>query len=113
MIGTVITSNPRAAYNSALRGASDDQLTPITHATAGLPRALEAVAGLLLGFWDFGAEHIVKFLPTQATNAVVNSVTQGPSVARLEWWVAALVLAGYAAVLAGFGIWRTLHEDVS
>ncbi|CCH68738.1 MAG: ABC transporter permease subunit [Actinobacteria bacterium] len=79
----------------------------------GVAWIVEPLAGVLLGFWDFGAEHIVKFLPTQATNAVVNSVTQGPSVARLEWWVAALVLAGYAAVLAGFGIWRTLHEDVS
>ena len=42
------------------------------------------------------------------------SVTQGgQQVARLEWWAGALVLAAYAAVLAGFGIWRTLREDVS
>ncbi len=80
----------------------------------GVAWIVEPVAGLLLGFWDFGAEHIVKYLPSQATSAVVNSVTQGgPQVARLEWWAGALVLAAYAAVLAGFGIWRTLREDVS
>ena len=80
----------------------------------GVAWIVEPVAGLLLGFWDFGAEHIVKYLPSQATSAVVNSVTQGgQQVARLEWWAGALVLAAYAAVLAGFGIWRTLREDVS
>ena len=30
-----------------------------------------------------------------------------PDEVRLEWWAAALVLAGYAALLSGFGIWRT------
>ena len=80
----------------------------------GVAWIVEPVAGLLLGFWDFGAEHIVKYLPSQATSAVVNSVTQGgQQVARLEWWAGAVVLAAYAAVLAGFGIWRTLREDVS
>ena len=80
----------------------------------GVDWIVEPLAGLLLGFWDFGAEHIVKYLPSQATSAVVNSVTQGgQQVARLEWWAGALVLAAYAAVLAGFGIWRTLREDVS
>ena len=80
----------------------------------GVAWIVEPVAGLLLGFWDFGAEHIVKYLPSQATSAVVNSVTLGgQQVARLEWWAGALVLAAYAAVLAGFGIWRTLREDVS
>lgn len=80
----------------------------------GVAWIVEPVAGLLLGFWDFGAEHIVKYLPSQATSAVVNSVTQGgQQVARLEWWAGALVLAAYAAVLAGFGVWRTLREDVS
>ncbi len=80
----------------------------------GVAWIVEPLAGLLLGFWDFGAEHIVKYLPSQATSAVVNSVTQGgQQVARLEWWAGALVLAAYAAVLAGFGIWRTLREDVS
>ena len=53
----------------------------------GVAWIVEPVAGLLLGFWDFGAEHIVKYLPSQATSAVVNSVTQGgQQVARLEWW---------------------------
>ena len=80
----------------------------------GVAWIVEPLAGLLLGFWDFGAEHIVKYLPSQATSAVVNSVTQGgQQVARLEWWAGAVVLAAYAAVLAGFGIWRTLREDVS
>ena len=32
---------------------------------------------------------------------------------RLEWWGGALVLALYAAVLAGVGSWRTVRADIS
>ncbi|HQF03539.1 MAG TPA: ABC transporter permease subunit [Phycicoccus sp.] len=79
----------------------------------GVAWIVEPLAGLLLSFWSWGAQHIVQYLPSQATSAVVNSVTQGPQVARLEWWAAALVLAAYAAVLSGLGIWRVVREDVS
>lgn len=79
----------------------------------GVAWIVEPIVGLLLSFWDWGAMHVVQYLPSQATSAVVNSVTQGPDVARLSWWAAALVLAAYAVVLAGFGVWRTTREDIS
>ena len=46
-------------------------------------------------------------------DAVVNAVQSSPDEVRLEWWAAALVLAGYAALLSGFGIWRTTRADIS
>lgn len=68
-----------------------------------------------LGFWDWGRDHIAPYLPTSATNAMVNGVTQGGanSVQPLTWWGGAIVLALYAAVLAGFGSWRTVRADIS
>jgi hypothetical protein len=81
----------------------------------GVAWIVEPIAGVLLGLWTWGREHIVEYLPTAATQAVVNQVTQGGSDAapRLEWWAGALVLAAYAAVLAGFGSWRTVRADIS
>ena len=40
-------------------------------------------------------------------------MTNSPDEVRLEWWGGALVLAAYAALLAGFGIWRTTRADIS
>ena len=76
---------------------------------------VEPLAGVLLGLWDWGKDHVVEYLPSAATNAILNGVTQGGSDAapRLEWWGGALVLALYAAVLAGFGSWRTVRSDIS
>lgn len=83
--------------------------------SVGVAWILEPIAGVLLSFWDFGREHVVPYLPTQATNAIVSGVTQtgANAVKPLTWWVAALVLAAYAAVLAGFGSWRTARSDIS
>ena len=83
--------------------------------SVGVAWILEPIAGLLLSFWDFGREHVVPYLPTQATNAIVSGVTQtgANAVKPLTWWVAALVLAAYAVVLAGFGSWRTARSDIS
>lgn len=79
----------------------------------GVAWIVEPIVGLLLSYWSWGAEHVVKYLPSQATNAVVNGVTQGPEASRLQWWGAALLLTAYAVVLSGLGIWRTLREDVT
>ena len=43
----------------------------------------------------------------------LNRLMRGPDEVRLEWWAAALVLAAYAALLAGFGIWRTTRADIT
>lgn len=79
----------------------------------GVAWIVEPLAGFALSFWEFGRENIVQYLPTAATNAIVNAVQNSPDEVRLEWWAAALVLAAYAALLAGFGTWRTVRSDIS
>jgi ABC-type transport system involved in multi-copper enzyme maturation permease subunit len=79
----------------------------------GVAWIVEPILGVVLGFWSWGADHIVPYMPTQATNAVVNAVQNGPNEHRLSWWAGALVLAAWAAALAGLGIWRTVRQDVS
>ncbi|TPG16072.1 ABC transporter permease subunit [Pedococcus bigeumensis] len=83
--------------------------------SVGVAWIIEPIAGVLLGLWDWGHDHIVPYLPTQASAAMVNGVTQGGdnAIQPLSWWAGALVLAAYAAVLAGFGSWRTVRSDIS
>ena len=83
--------------------------------SVGVAWIVEPIAGVLLGLWDWGHDHIVAYLPTQASAAMVNGVTQGGAnaVKPLSWWAGALVLAAYAAVMAGFGSWRTVRSDIS
>jgi hypothetical protein len=66
-----------------------------------------------LSFWSFARDHLVQFFPSSATNAVINAVQNSPDEVRLDWWAAALVLAGYAALLSGLGSVRTLRQDIS
>jgi hypothetical protein len=79
----------------------------------GVAWIVEPLLGFALTFWDWGAENIAKFLPSSATNAMINSVQQSPDEVRLEWWGGAIVLALYAGVLAGVGSWRTVRADIS
>ncbi|KQZ89026.1 ABC transporter permease [Phycicoccus sp. Root563] len=81
----------------------------------GVAWIVEPLARFGLSFWEFGREHVVEYLPGAATNAMVNGVQQtGENAApTLEWWAAALVLAAYAAVLAGLGSLRTIRSDIS
>ena len=37
----------------------------------------------------------------------------GEPVEQLSWWAGALVLAAYAAVMAGLGTWRTVRRDIA
>jgi ABC-2 type transport system permease protein len=78
----------------------------------GVAWIVEPLVGFGLTFWEWGAENIGPYLPTAATNAIVNAVEQ-PGEVRLDWWGGLLVLAAYALVLAGIGIWRASREDVS
>jgi ABC-2 type transport system permease protein len=79
----------------------------------GVAWIVEPIIGFAMSFWDFGREHVAQFLPTSATNAIVNAVSTNPDEVRLEWWGGALVLAAYAVFLAGVGIWRTTRSDIS
>lgn len=79
----------------------------------GVAWIVEPIIGFAMTFWEFGREHVAQFLPSSATNAIVNAVTNGPDEVRLEWWGGALTLTAYAAVLAGIGIWRTTRADIA
>jgi ABC-2 type transport system permease protein len=74
---------------------------------------VEPLLGLLLSIWDFSRENIAPYLPTSATNATLNAISQNPQEVRLEWWGGALVLLAYAVVLSGLGIWRVTRSDVT
>lgn len=79
----------------------------------GVAWIVEPLIAFGLQFWDFGRDHIAPYLPSQATTAIVDSVQSSANEVRLDWWQGALALAAWAAVLAGFGIWRTVRQDVS
>lgn len=79
----------------------------------GVAWIVEPLLGLALSAWDFGNDNIAPYLPSSATNAVVGGITQSPDQVQLSWWVASLVLAAYAVVLSGFGIWRTTRADIT
>ena len=74
---------------------------------------VEPLLGLLLTIWDFSRENIAPFLPTSATNATLNAISQSTDEVRLDWWGGALVLLAYAVVLAGLGIWRVNRSDIT
>ncbi|GAA3611327.1 hypothetical protein GCM10022199_13980 [Marihabitans asiaticum] len=81
----------------------------------GFAWIVEPLLGFGLSFWEFGREHLVKYFPSQATNAMVDTVTMaGPNAPEnLSWWAAALVLLAWAAVLAGLGALRATRQDVA
>jgi ABC-2 type transport system permease protein len=78
----------------------------------GVAWIVEPLLGVVLRVWDFTSENVAPYLPTAATNAVLDAV-QSPGEVRLEWWAAALVLGAWAALLAGAGILRAVRQDVS
>jgi len=57
-----------------------------------------------------------QYLPANATNAMVSGLSRGfggESLSQLSWWGGALVLAAYAALLAGVGSMLTVRRDVT
>lgn len=82
----------------------------------GVAWIVEPIAGMILSFWDWGAD-VAKFFPSSATQAIVDGVSAsamgGPGGEPLQWWAGALVLAAYALVLAGIGSFLTVRKDIS
>lgn len=72
---------------------------------------------ILLGLVALGWGRVGAFLPGMSTVALVQeplTVEGMPfDFEYLGWWQAALVLATYALVLAGLGVFRASREDVS
>jgi ABC-2 type transport system permease protein len=62
-----------------------------------------------------GAGSVARFLPGQATSALVSPATQngGVNIDLLPWWGGALVLIGYAVLSGGLGAAITLRRDIS
>lgn len=79
----------------------------------GVAWIVDPVVGGLISLTETGAK-ITPYLPSQATSAMLESTGGfGVSANALSWWAAALVLVGYAAVMAGLGVWRTLRSDIT
>jgi ABC-2 type transport system permease protein len=76
---------------------------------------VEPVLSLVLALTDWG-QAISPYLPSRATAAMLESPGggfNGEALEQLSWWAGALVLAAYAAVMAGLGTWRTVRSDIS
>jgi ABC-2 type transport system permease protein len=58
---------------------------------------------------------VARYLPSQATSAVISPATtnSGVDVALLPWWGGALVVIGYAVLSGGLGALFTLRRDVT
>jgi hypothetical protein len=87
----------------------------------GFTLLLEPLIGFGLTFVDWLAD-AAKYFPSQATMATLDlfsgvdpEVRQslGGAEDPLTWWVAALVLLGYAAVMAALGWGLTSRRDVA
>lgn len=81
----------------------------------GVAWIVEPIIGAVLPLTAVG-KAIVPYLPTQATNATLGTQSVGfggEAANSLTWWGGALVLAAYAAVMAGIGTFRTTRADIS
>jgi ABC-2 type transport system permease protein len=78
----------------------------------GVGWIVEPLIGFALQALDVG--EVAKFLPTAATNAVVDPARQqGVELSLLPWWGGALVLLAYGLVSAGIGAALTLRRDIT
>ncbi len=76
---------------------------------------VEPILGAVIGLTDWGRT-ISPYLPSQATASMLSTSGGGfdsQTVQQLAWWGGALVLAAYAAVMAGIGSWLTVRRDIS
>jgi hypothetical protein len=81
--------------------------------SVGVAYLVEPLLGVLLDVIDLGV--VAKFLPSQATTALVSPPTNagGFTVTLLPWWGGALVLLGYAVLSGALGAALTLRRDIT
>ena len=79
----------------------------------GVAWIVEPIAGLAIKQWDFGREHIAPYLPSEASQAVINTALASADDVRLSWWGGAIALFVWAAAFAGVGIVRVVRQDIS
>lgn len=82
---------------------------------------VEPLLGFGLTFLD-GGDAFARFFPSQATTATLDVFTgldgelaqaMGATGDQLVWWVAALVLLAYAAVMTAVGVLLTRRRDIA
>ncbi|MEO7236949.1 MAG: ABC transporter permease [Lapillicoccus sp.] len=81
----------------------------------GVAWIIEPILGAVIGLTDWGRT-VTPYLPSQATSAMLSTSSgnfDSQTIVPLAWWGGALVLAGYAAVMAGVGSWLTVRRDIS
>jgi len=81
--------------------------------TVGVAWLVEPIAGLAIKQWEFGREHIAPYLPSEASQAVINTALASADDVRLSWWGGALTLVVWAAVFAGIGTVRVVRQDIT
>jgi ABC-type transport system involved in multi-copper enzyme maturation permease subunit len=79
----------------------------------GVAWIVEPIIGAAIKAWDFGQQHIAPYLPSEASQAVIDITRASTDDVRLSWWCGALTLAAWAALFAGAGIVRVLRQDIS
>ena len=74
---------------------------------------VEPLLGLAIKASDFGQQHIAPYLPSEASQAIINTAKASADDVRLSWWGGAITLFCWAAAFAGAGIVRVLRQDIS
>ena len=83
--------------------------------SVGVAWIVEPVLSVVLALTDWGRA-VSPYLPSRATSAMLDTTGggfNGEVLQQLSWWAGALVLAGYAAFMAGLGTIRTIRADIS
>ena len=78
----------------------------------GIAFILEPILSVVGTLID-GGRDVVKFFPSQATNAVLGGYNGDPESVMLNWWQGTLMLLLYAAVFVAIGTWLTNRRDVA
>ncbi len=73
---------------------------------------IDPIISFVLNNVSWGGE-VARFLPSQASNAIIQASSGGVAMDMLSWWAGALVLLGYGAVFAGIGTALTLQRDIT
>lgn len=78
----------------------------------GIAFILEPILSVVGTLID-GGRDVVKFFPSQATNAVLGGYNGDPESVMLNWGQGTLMLLLYAAVFVAIGTWLTNRRDVA
>lgn len=78
----------------------------------GVALLVDPLASFLLNLADWGGE-VARFLPSQASSAIVEASDAGFGFEYLPWWGGVLVLLAYGSLFAGLGAFLTLRRDVT